>query len=119
MDLRKKGFQMPEKIRFEEETLTDTYGKLFAEPLERGFGTTLGGALRRVLLSSIEGAAATGVRIIGALHEFATIEGVKFISNGHWMVRQDLVEVTGEMAVAMEVNDHFKLHPSAKLFGTV
>lgn len=77
MDLRKKGFQMPEKIRFEEETLTDNYGKLIAEPLEKGYGVTLGGALRRVLLSSIEGAAATGVRIIGALHEFATIEGVK------------------------------------------
>ena len=77
MDLRKKGFQMPEKIHFEEETLTDTYGKLIAEPLERGYGTTLGGALRRVLLNSIEGAAATGVRIAGAVHEFATIEGVK------------------------------------------
>lgn len=77
MDLRKKGFQMPEKIHFEEETLTDTYGKLIAEPLERGYGTTLGSALRRVLLSSIEGAAATGVRIRGAVHEFATIEGVK------------------------------------------
>jgi DNA-directed RNA polymerase subunit alpha len=77
MDLRKKGFQMPEKIRLDEETLTDTYGKLIAEPLERGYGITLGGALRRILLSSIEGAAATGIRITGALHEFATIEGVK------------------------------------------
>jgi DNA-directed RNA polymerase subunit alpha len=77
MDLRKKGFQMPEKIRFDEETLTDTYGKLIAEPLERGYGTTLGGALRRILLSSIEGAAATGIRIKGAVHEFSTMEGVK------------------------------------------
>ncbi len=84
MDLRKKGFQMPEKIHFEEETLTDNYGKLIAEPLERGFGTTLGGALRRVLLSSIEGAAATGLRVRGALHEFTTIEGVK----------EDVVEIT-------------------------
>ncbi len=77
MDLKKKGFQLPEKIRFDEETLTDNYGKLIAEPLERGFGTTLGNALRRTLLSSIEGAAATGVRITGAVHEFATLEGVK------------------------------------------
>jgi DNA-directed RNA polymerase subunit alpha len=77
MDLKKIGFQLPETIRFDEETLTDTYGKLIAEPLERGFGTTLGNALRRVLLSSIEGAAVTAVKIPGALHEFSTIKGVK------------------------------------------
>ena len=77
MDLKKKGFQLPEKIRFEEETLTDTYGMLIAEPLERGYGITLGNSLRRILLSSIDGAAATGVKIQGAVHEFATLEGVK------------------------------------------
>jgi DNA-directed RNA polymerase subunit alpha len=77
MDLKKIGFQLPETIHFDEETLTDTYGKLIAEPLERGFGTTLGNALRRVLLSSIEGAAVTAVKIPGALHEFSTIKGVK------------------------------------------
>jgi DNA-directed RNA polymerase subunit alpha len=77
MDLSKKGFQLPQKIAFEEETLRDTYGKLVAEPLERGFGTTLGNALRRVLLSSIEGTAVTGVKINGALHEFAQLEGIK------------------------------------------
>src|SRR4030067_755044 len=77
MDLKKKGFQLPDKIRFDEETLTDTYGKLIAEPLERGFGTTIGNALRRVLLSSIEGAAVTDVRIPGVLHEFSRIKGVK------------------------------------------
>jgi len=77
MDLKKTGFQLPEMIRFDEETITDTYGKLIAEPLERGFGTTLGNALRRVLLSSIEGAAVTAVKIPGALHEFSTIKGVK------------------------------------------
>ncbi len=77
MDLKKVGFQLPEMIRFDEETLTDMYGKLVAEPLERGFGTTLGSSLRRVLLSSIEGAAVTAVKIPGALHEFSTIKGVK------------------------------------------
>jgi DNA-directed RNA polymerase subunit alpha len=77
MDLTKKGFQLPHKIAFEEETLSDTYGRLVAEPLERGFGITFGNALRRVLLSSIEGAAVTGVKISGALHEFAQLEGVK------------------------------------------
>jgi len=77
MDLKKIGFQLPDAIRFDEETLTDTYGKLIAEPLERGFGTTLGNSLRRVLLSSIEGSAIIAVKIPGALHEFSTIKGVK------------------------------------------
>ncbi len=77
MSLKIRGFQFPEKIAFDEETLTSTYGKLIAEPLERGYGTTLGNSLRRVLLSSIEGAAITQVRIPGVLHEFSTIKGVK------------------------------------------
>ncbi len=77
MSLTKKGFQFPKKIAFEEETLTDTYGKLIAEPLERGFGTTIGNSLRRVLLSSIEGAAISQVRIPGVLHEFSTVQGLK------------------------------------------
>ncbi len=77
MDLKKKGFQLPEKIRFDEETLTDTYGKLIAEPLERGYGVTLGNSLRRVLLSSLEGAAVVATKIRGAVHEFAPVEGVK------------------------------------------
>jgi len=76
MDLKKRGFQSPDKIRFDEETLTETYGKLIAEPLERGFGITLGNVLRRVLLSSIEGAAVTSVKIRGALHEFSKVDGI-------------------------------------------
>lgn len=77
MDLVKKGFQLPKKINFDEETLTDSYGKLVVEPLERGFGTTIGNSLRRILLSSIEGAAVTAVKIPGVLHEFSHIKGVK------------------------------------------
>jgi DNA-directed RNA polymerase subunit alpha len=77
MNLRKKGFQLPDKFRFDEETLSSTYGKLIVEPMERGFGTTIGNALRRVLLSSTEGAAITAVKISGALHEFSTINGIK------------------------------------------
>jgi DNA-directed RNA polymerase subunit alpha len=64
-------------LECELETLTSTYGKFYAEPFERGFGLTIGNALRRILLSSIEGAAVTTVRIAGALHEFSTIPGVK------------------------------------------
>ena len=55
---------------------TDRYGKFSCEPLERGFGTTLGNALRRVLLSSLQGAAITSVRVTGVMHEFSTIPGV-------------------------------------------
>jgi DNA-directed RNA polymerase subunit alpha len=72
-----KGFTKPKRLECELETLTSTYGKFFAEPLERGFGLTLGNALRRVLLSSIEGAAITSVRIGGVVHEFSTVPGVK------------------------------------------
>ncbi|MBI4537122.1 MAG: DNA-directed RNA polymerase subunit alpha [candidate division NC10 bacterium] len=72
-----KGFQKPKRLECELETLTSTYGKFVAEPLERGFGLTLGNSLRRVLLSSIEGAAITTVRVAGVLHEFSTVPGVK------------------------------------------
>ncbi len=66
----------PKKVQVETETLTNTYGKFYAEPFERGFGTTLGNSLRRVLLSSLQGAAICSVRIKGVLHEFSAIPGV-------------------------------------------
>jgi DNA-directed RNA polymerase subunit alpha len=77
MESANSKFQMPEKIFFEEETVTDTYGKLYAGPFEKGFGTTLGNSLRRVLLSSIEGVAVTNIRLLGLYHEFAVISGIK------------------------------------------
>jgi DNA-directed RNA polymerase subunit alpha len=66
----------PRRLELEEESLTGTYGRFWCEPLERGFGVTLGNALRRVLLSSLQGAAVTSLRINGVLHEFSTIPGV-------------------------------------------
>jgi len=66
----------PKKVQVEAETLTQTYGKFYAEPFERGFGTTLGNSLRRVLLSSLQGASISSVRIKGVLHEFSAIPGV-------------------------------------------
>lgn len=66
----------PKQLQVEKETLTVTYGKFVAEPFERGFGTTLGNSLRRVLLSSLQGAAITSVRIKGVQHEFSSIPGV-------------------------------------------
>ena len=71
-----KGFQRPKRLDFERETLTDRFGRFYAQPFERGFGTTVGNSLRRVLLSSIEGAAITAVQIDGVLHEFSPIKGV-------------------------------------------
>ena len=71
-----KGFQRPKRLEFERETLTERFGRFYAQPFERGFGTTIGNALRRVLLSSVEGAAITAVKIDGVLHEFSPIPGV-------------------------------------------
>src|SRR5205809_2551780 len=71
-----KGFQRPKRLEFERETLNDRFGRFYAQPFERGFGTTIANALRRVLLSSIEGAAITAVKIDGVLHEFSPIPGV-------------------------------------------
>jgi len=71
-----RGFQKPKRLAVDAETLTEKYGKFSAQPFERGFGTTIGNALRRTLLSSIEGAAVTAVKIEGVLHEFQSIAGV-------------------------------------------
>src|SRR5512135_3793412 len=76
MTMKLKGLQIPKKLEFETDTLTGTYGKFSAEPFERGFGTTIGNSLRRVLLSSLEGAAVTSINIEGVLHEFSSIPGV-------------------------------------------
>jgi len=66
----------PKRLEVDEKSLTPTYGKFFAEPFERGYGTTVGNALRRALLSSLQGAAIAAVRVNGVLHEFSTIPGV-------------------------------------------
>jgi DNA-directed RNA polymerase subunit alpha len=69
-------FLRPKRLEFEKETLSDRFGRFYAQPFERGFGTTVGNALRRALLSSIEGAAITAVQIDGVQHEFSPIKGV-------------------------------------------
>ncbi|MBI3996511.1 MAG: DNA-directed RNA polymerase subunit alpha [Candidatus Omnitrophica bacterium] len=71
-----RDFATPKRLLCDEETLTDTYGKFIAEPFERGYGMTIGNGLRRVLLSSIEGAAVTSMKIDSVLHEFSAIPGV-------------------------------------------
>ena len=76
MRVKWRGLELPNRLTSDRETLTDTYGKFFAEPFERGFGMTVGNSLRRVLLSSLEGSAVTSVKIQGVMHEITTIPGV-------------------------------------------
>ena len=76
MRIRWRNFELPSRVTPDSETLTQDYGRFLVEPFERGFGHTIGNGLRRVLLSSIEGTAVTAVRVEGADHEFASLEGV-------------------------------------------
>ena len=76
MGITWRDFQFPKRIIIDQESYSSNYGRIIAEPMERGYGVTLGNTFRRVLLSSIEGAAVTSVKIDGVSHEFSTIEGV-------------------------------------------
>ena len=76
MRIRWKGLELPTRVVADAATMAETYGRFVAEPFERGFGVTIGNSLRRILLSSLEGAAVTGVKMEGVLHEFSSIEGV-------------------------------------------
>ncbi|MCH2136392.1 MAG: DNA-directed RNA polymerase subunit alpha [Phycisphaerales bacterium] len=77
MHVRWRGLELPAEIKSDPKSHTETFARFMVEPLERGFGTTVGNSLRRILLSSIEGAAITSVKIGGVDHEFSTIQGVK------------------------------------------
>ena len=76
MRIRWRGLELPSRVVADRATLTDTHGKFYAEPFERGFGITVGNSLRRLLLSSLEGSAITRVKIQGVQHEISTIPGV-------------------------------------------
>ena len=76
MPVRFGAYEKPNRLKKDEETATDTYAKFVAEPFEIGYGHTIGNSMRRVLLSSLEGAAITSIKVEGAEHEFATVEGV-------------------------------------------
>lgn len=77
MNIQTIDLQIPKKLDVDKDTLSENYGKFVAEPFERGFGVTIGNSLRRILLSSIVGAAVTSIKIEGVLHEFSTVPGVK------------------------------------------
>ncbi len=76
MHIRWRGLELPSVVNCDQESLTPTYGRFHAEPFERGFGTTIGNSLRRILLSSLEGSAVTQIKIRGAQHEFTSVKGV-------------------------------------------
>lgn len=76
MHIRWRGLELPSQVNCDSSTLSGTYGKFVAEPFERGFGTTVGNGLRRILLSSLEGCAITQIKVHGAQHEFTTLPGV-------------------------------------------
>src|ERR1700687_2199702 len=76
MRIRWRGLELPNKVSSDRSKLTDTYGKFYAEPFERGFGVTVGNSLRRLLISSLEGSAITQPKIQGVPHEISTIPGV-------------------------------------------
>jgi len=76
MRIRWRGLELPSRVQRDEQVSTDTYAKFTAEPFERGFGTTVGNSLRRILLSSLEGAAVTHIKLKGAEHEFSSLNGV-------------------------------------------
>ena len=76
MRIRWRGLELPSRVVRDDEVSTDTFGRFIVEPFERGFGTTVGNSLRRILLSSLEGAAVTSVKIAGAPHEFTSMPGV-------------------------------------------
>jgi len=107
MPIRLSRFEMPKRVAKDETKTADTYGRYVAEPFESGYGITIGNSLRRVLLSSIEGAAITSVKIEGAAHEFCTIPGVvedmtDIILNLKKVVLQTYVREPGVLTVKMK-----------------
>ncbi len=104
MRIRWRGLELPHRVVADNELNTETYGKFTIEPFERGFGTTVGNSLRRLLLSALEGAAVTGVKIKGAPHEFTTLEGVQEdVTDIILNVKSMVVSLEGEQSRTMRL----------------
>ncbi len=99
MRIRWRGLELPSRVVKDETVCTPTYGRFIIEPFERGFGTTVGNSLRRILLSSLEGAAVTAVKIAGASHEFTSLPGVlEDVTDIILNVKSLVVQVEGDEA---------------------
>lgn len=112
MRIRWRGLELPSEVVLDDASSTETYGRFIIEPFERGFGTTIGNSLRRVLLSSIEGAAVCCVRIDGAAHEFMSLPGV----------REDVTDIilnTKSLVIRCEAEDRKTMTVSRKGKGEV
>ncbi|MCI0684114.1 MAG: DNA-directed RNA polymerase subunit alpha [Gemmataceae bacterium] len=109
MRVKWRGLELPNRLSCERETLTDTYGKFFAEPFERGFGVTVGNSLRRILLSSLEGSAVTRVKIQGVQHEITTIPGVvEDVTDIILNIKSLVVKNTSDQTKAIRIDRHDK-----------
>src|SRR4051794_31858219 len=107
MRIRWRGLELPSRVVADHATLTDTYGKFTAEPFERGFGTTVGNCLRRVLLSSLEGSAVTRVKIQGVQHEITTIPGVvEDVTDIILNVKSLVVKNTSDQTKTIRIDRH-------------
>ena len=107
MGIRWRGFELPKRIKVDEETQTDLYTKFITEPFERGYGLTIGNSLRRVLISSLPGAAVTSVKFEGVTHEFTTISEVKEdITDIILNIKQLILKLDGTGPVNINLNAH-------------
>src|SRR5688572_19089818 len=107
MRIKWRGLELPNRLTSERDSLTDTYGKFFAEPFERGFGVTVGNSLRRILLSSLEGSAVTRVKIQGVQHEITTIPGVvEDVTDIILNVKSLVVKSTSEQPQTIRIDRH-------------
>lgn len=104
MRIKWRGLELPSRIEIDQETASDIYGRFSIEPFERGFGTTVGNSLRRILLSSLEGAAVTSVKIQGAEHEFSALPGVyEDVADIILNIKRLVVKMEGEQSRTMRL----------------
>ncbi len=109
MRVKWRGLELPNRLSCQRETLTDIYGKFFAEPFERGFGVTVGNSLRRILLSSLEGSAVTRVKIQGVQHEITTIPGVvEDVTDMVLNIKSLVVKNTSDQTKTIRIDRHEK-----------
>lgn len=100
-----RGLELPTRVEKDSTVSTDTYGRFFVEPFERGFGTTVGNSLRRILLSSLEGSAVTSIKIAGVDHEFTSITGVMEDTTDIVLnIKSLVIRLTGEGPKTMKVS---------------
>src|SRR5499433_3726557 len=107
MRIKWRGLELPNRVSSDRDTLSDTYGKFYAEPFERGFGVTVGNSLRRILLSSLEGSSVTRVKIQGVQHEITTIPGVvEDVTDIILNIKSLVVKNTSEQPKTIRIDRH-------------